>query len=77
MVAGLTSTALSHVRCVERLRKLLEPAVVVEAAVEDRGIGPEGDFDAARGHRSRAERRNRPAGVIVRVGRAVFAITPS
>ncbi len=62
----------------ERLRQLLQPAVVVEAAVEDRRIGPERDLDTAGGGGGVAPNAAiGPAGVIVRVGRAVFAITPS
>ena len=48
-VFGLTRAALSHVSLVTRLRQFLQPAVVGEAAVVNRRIRPENEFDLIRG----------------------------
>ncbi len=77
-VAGLMNAAFSHVILRERLRQLLQPAVVREAAVADARVGPEHDLEpAARPAASEPAPSRRPRPSPASAANAVPATTPS
>ena len=77
-MAGLSWTVLSQVSLVNGFGSLLEPADVGEAAVVDRGVGAQDEFEA-RGRRGagRPMAANTSPAVTVLSGNAVPATTPS
>ena len=68
-VAGLMSTALSHVEPRDRLRQLLQPAVVGKPPVEHRGIVTERDLEAGRARATAARARTVPFADTVTLGK--------